>query len=571
LQITLIAINCRYTHSCPALFYVRHALRRHLPGVACNIRQFTLNDPYYSTLRRIAEEKPAAIFFSVYIWSSSYIRRLAHDLANLLPSVPIVLGGPQVSYGDAGFTDFPPHCTVVRGAVEGLPDQFFHDLRDNCLQREYRASGVKQFSLPYEEHDFTDQLQNRQVYYESSRGCPFSCTYCLSSVENGVQHQELGLVRAELQEILRQRPGTVRFVDRTFNASPGRALEIWRFLADQEGSTLFHFEIAPELFTEEMFVFLAGVAPGRFQFEIGLQSTDPRVLAAVRRPADLERIRANLLRLLTVGNIHLHVDLILGLPFETRESFRRSFNEVFSLFPHYIQIGLLKVLPGTALAKEAEDFGLISCGQPPYEILATRWLPAEELADLYWLGECAEAFFNNRYFKTMLSYLRGTEPDPFGFFEELLAVCRLRRFFDLAPTQDLMCSLLLELAATRANRELFLELLRFDWLLSGQRNPPEYLGGSSAAVVKELLRQNLPQNWEPHYTYRTREEFFKQGIFAEFSGAALKAAGITDDRLPGFLCFPTGRATGVLKQRQVLLLPFRPGAVSVTKFDGNTK
>jgi radical SAM superfamily enzyme YgiQ (UPF0313 family) len=563
MQIKLIAINCRYTHSCQALFYVRNELQKYLPGVECHIHQFALNDPFYRTLLKIAEEKPAAIFFSVYIWSSSYISRLVHDLGHLLPSVPIVLGGPQVSYGNAGSTDFPGHCTIVRGEVEGLPAQFYHDLHDNHLQREYLASGGRPFALPYQEHDFLDQLKNRQVYYESSRGCPFSCTYCLSSVENGVRHKDLGLVRAELQELLSYRPRTVRFVDRTFNASPGRALELWRFLAAQEGDTLFHFEIAPELFTEEMFTFLAGIEPGRFQFEIGLQSTNPQTLAAVRRPADIERVRANLLRLMDAGNIHLHLDLILGLPFETRESFRRSFNDVFSLFPHYIQIGLLKVLPGTALAKAAEDFGLIACRQPPYEILTTRWLPAEELADLYWLGECTEAFFNNRYFRTLLAYLRRTEPDPFGFFEGLLAVCRRQGFFVLAATQDLMCRLLLEVAANRADRDLFLELLRFDWLLSGQRSLPGYLDGSSAASIRDMLRQHLPQNWVPHFTYKDREEFFKQGIFAGFTAAALKEAGLTDGSRSGYVYFPAGRAVGFLKLQNVLVLPFIPGAATI--------
>jgi anaerobic magnesium-protoporphyrin IX monomethyl ester cyclase len=559
MQIKLIAINCRYTHSCPALFYVRNELRRHLPGVACDIHQFALNDPYYRTLLRIAEEKPAAIFFSVYIWSSSYISKLVHDLGHLLPSVPIVLGGPQVSYGNAGVTDFPDHCTIVRGEVEGLPEQFYHDLHHNRLQREYRASTGRPFSLPYQEHDFVDQLKNRQVYYESSRGCPFSCTYCLSSVESGVRHKDLGHVRAELLELLSHRPGTVRFVDRTFNASPERAIELWRFLAAQDGATLFHFEIAPELFTDEMFAFLAGVEPGRFQFEIGLQSTNPQTLAAVRRPADIERVRTNLRRLMNTGNIHLHVDLILGLPFETKESFRRSFNEVFSLFPHYIQVGLLKVLPGTALAMAAEDFGLVACQQPPYEILATRWLPAEELADLYWLGECAEAFFNNRYFRTLFAYLRRTEPDPFGFFEELLAVCRRRGFFALATTQDLVCRLLLEVAANRADRDLFLELLRFDWLLSGQRSLPGYLDGPSSVAIKDMLRLKLPQNWSPHFTYKDREEFFKLGIFAGFTAAALKEAGLTDGNRSGYVRFPADRTIGVLKPQNVLLLI--PGAV----------
>jgi anaerobic magnesium-protoporphyrin IX monomethyl ester cyclase len=555
MQINLVAVNCRYTHSCPALFYLRNELGCHLPEAEISLHQFALSDPYFSTLLRIAANKPAAVFFSVYIWNSSYVRRLVQDLAKVLPSLAIVAGGPQVSHGNAGLADFIGLCTIVRGEAEGLPEEFYRDLRRNRLQPVYRAAAGRPFPQPYQEHDFTGQLLNRQVYYESSRGCPFSCTYCLSSVESGVRCKEIGLVHEELRVLFKHRPGTIRFVDRTFNADPGRALDLWRFLALHGGETMFHFEIAPELFNEEMFAFLAGVAPGRFQFEIGLQSTNPATLAAVRRRMDLERVRANISRLAGPGNIHLHLDLILGLPFETRESFRRSLNEVFRLFPHYIQVGLLKVLPGTALADSAKDLGLISCQDPPYEVLATRWLPADELVELYWLGECVEAFFNNRFFKTLLGYIRRIEPDPSSFFIDLLTVCREHHFFEVAKTQDLMCRLLVQLAATRTDRELFMELLAFDWLRSGQRSLPVWLGGPSLAAVREQLRQRMPQNWLPWFSYRNREEFFKQGIFAEFSGALLREAGLVDEPRPGHVCFLPARTDGVLKHQEILLLP----------------
>ncbi|MEJ2034305.1 MAG: DUF4080 domain-containing protein, partial [Deltaproteobacteria bacterium] len=538
----------------------RQELAAHLPEVEPVICQYALNDPYYPTLLRIAEGCPQAVFFSVYIWNVDFVRRLVRDLAKLLPGVPMVLGGPQIGQGDLREEDFPESCTLVRGEVEGVPPQFYRDLREGILKRKYRAAGSMPFELPYRGEDFADQLQNRQVYYESMRGCPFACTYCLSSTTRGVRYRELVRVQEELLAILRHRPKTLRFVDRTFNADSGRALDLWRFLAAQGGETVFHFEIAPELFTEEMFDFLETLAPNRFQFEIGLQSTHLATLAAVNRSMDLERIRANLARLVAMDNVHLHVDLILGLPLETRKSFLHSFNEVFSLFPHYIQMGLLKVLPGTPLAGAAGEFGLVARDRPPYEILATRWLPSEEMAALYWVGECIEAFYNNRFFRTVLAYVRRTEQDPFGFFEELTRICQRHRFFELASTQEFMTRLLLELAADRADCELLTELLRYDWLRSGQRSLPGFFCGPSLAAARERLWHCLPQNWPPHFSYKTRDEFFKQTIFAPFSGTALAAAGFGVGLPEAYVCFLPALTTGVFKHRQTLLIPHEMAA-----------
>lgn len=211
---------------------------------------------------------------------------------------------------------------------------------------------------------------------------------------------------------------------------PERTLALWRFLASLPGETCFHFEIAPELFSEEMLDFLATVPVGRFQFEIGLQSTNRETLAAINRSADPARISANFSRILAADNIHLHLDLILGLPFEDRKTFARSFNNAFELAPHYIQMGLLKILPGTPLAARSEEFGLLASKKPPYEVLASRWLSQEEMAGLYWFGECVEAFYNNRYFRSFFNYIRRVEPDPFGFFTQLLTTCRAHHFFE---------------------------------------------------------------------------------------------------------------------------------------------
>lgn len=545
MQISLIAFNARYIHSCPALFYVRNALHEKLPECDIDLHQFTINDPYYDTLLRISSAKASALFFSVYIWNANYINRLINDLAEIVPDIPIVLGGPQVTYKD--ITSLPPQCTIIRGEIEGVDESFYDDIKANRLKREYSATPGKPFSFPYKEEDFSVLLKDRHIYYESSRGCPFGCTYCLSSVNRGVQNKGVDEVKEELAKLLVHQPKIIRFVDRTFNANAQRALDIWRFLNNQEGDTVFHFEIAPDLFTEEMLTFLASVEAGRFQFEIGLQSTNPETLEAVNRTMDLASAKENILRLANYDNIHLHVDLILGLPFETKETFKKAFNDVFNLAPHYIQMGLLKVLPGTAISKSMNEFGMQCCTEPPYEILATRWVNHEKIRYLHWLGECLESFYNNRFFRSFFSYIRKVEQDLFEFFEKLLEICHKRKFFDFAKTQELMSSILFELAENRSDKNLLQELLRFDWLRCGHKFLPEHLQVESPSKVRDYLWHHLPENYPPFFTYKNRNEFFKRAAFFKFSGEILKETGLGGRRQEGYVCFLQEQTDGVFK------------------------
>ena len=547
----LIALNCRYSHSCLALFYVRQELERNLPGAPVHLHQHTINDPYYATLLRLAASDADVLFFSVYIWNDAYVARLLRDLARIQPSRPLVLGGPQAEV----LGGMSPSCTVIQGEIEGVGGRFYQDLAAGSLQSVYRAEGGHPFPSPYRESDFTEQLRNRQVYYESSRGCPFHCAYCLSSVQRGVRHKALPQVEPELAGILAHGPLIIKFVDRTFNDNPERALAIWRWLAAQPQSTRFHFEIAPDRFSEEMFAFLADLAPGRFQFEIGIQSTNPETLAAINRDMDVAAALKNIRRLAALGTVHLHVDLILGLPFDTRESFRRSLNQVFSLGAHHIQMGLLKVLPTTPMRREAETYGLLFCEQPPYEVLATRWLTHPELADLYAMSECLESFCNNRYFPTLWRYLRQNGEEPFLFFQELLAVCRQHNFFDLSATQELLARMLCMLAQGRADRDLLLELLRYDWLCCGHRFLPAFLEVRPLPELRAELRDRLPPSMEGGYTMRERSEFLKRGVFLELSAPAMAEIGLARAAQAATLCFLPDVTAGAGRRPRVVVLP----------------
>ncbi|GAB4340938.1 MAG: B12-binding domain-containing radical SAM protein [Desulfobulbaceae bacterium] len=548
----LVGLNCRFTHSTLSLFYLRHCLESNLPGCAVEISQFTINDPYYDTLLRLSTGRADALFFSVYIWNSGYVERLARDLALLDPELPLVLGGPQAPYVDGGGT-----CTVVEGPVEGLGAEFYRDLEAGRPAPVYRAEPVSGFPYPYREEDFSLLLRNRSIYYESSRGCPFRCSYCLSARDTRVARKDVATVAEELERLTAFDPKIVRFVDRTFNDDPERAAALWRFLARKPGRTVFHFEIAPDRFTEEMFASLEEVESGRFRFEIGIQSTDPETLAAVDRRMDVERALETVRRLALLDTIHLHVDLILGLPGQTAGSFRASFNRVFAAMPHYIQMGLLKVLPDTRLRERAAEHGLVFRAAPPYEILATRRLDHPTLARLHRFGECVETFFNNRWFRTLWDYLNGRE-EPWAFFDRLLETCENEGFFDLSPTQELLARMVWQLAQAREDRDLLLDILRHDWLRCGHRFLPDFLEAEPLAGTRACLRRELPVALPGLYDARTRAEFLKQGVFLRFSGPALAVIGLGEGNEPGTVCYLPEQTGGVLRHQRCVLVRTEP-------------
>ena len=550
MQYHLIGFNCRYSHSCLALFYVRNALRKYLPKSQTILSQLTINDPYYETLLKISGSTADALFFSVYIWNASYISRLIGDLTAVKPGLPIILGGPQAT----AMTKLPGTCTVVDGEIEGVAEYFYDDLEAGSLKPFYPAKSGRPFQAPYRDEDFSESLRNRQIYYESSRGCPFHCSYCLSSVSKGVVHKNVDQVRRELDAILEHQPKIIKFVDRTFNDNPERALTIWRYLASHPGQTRFHFEIAPDRFTEEMFTFLKTVALDRFQFEIGIQSTNEQTLAAINRNMNIDAAAANIIRLAGFDNIHLHVDLILGLPHETEESFRDSFNRVYSLESHYIQMGLLKVLPGTAISNDAREFGLIYCEQPPYQILASCWLDHQAVRTLYAFGECVEAFYNNRYFRSLWQYLRDRNEEPYLFFKALLEVSQRSPYADLSPTQELLTRIVCEMAEERGDRDIIRELLKYDWLRCGHRFLPDFLAAAPLSELRNEMWRKLPQNMEGLFTHQSRSSFFKHTVFLEMSGKVLQQIGLDAGGRDGVVCFLPEQTGGVIRHCRTVLM-----------------
>ena len=560
MKIKAVGINARYTHSCLALFYLRNELENHDPDIKVEICQYTINDPYYTLLQRLREGHPDYFFFSSAIWNSDLVTGLVSDLLLADESYHVVIGGPQAEVIGATLAT-SERITIYVGSIEGADPGFFRDLAAHRFEHRYRtpffSSRRPGFSYPYRPEDFTGQLKNRHVYYESSRGCPFSCTYCLSSAEKGLYHKPLDTVFGELSDLLRHEPGVVRFIDRTFNDIPERALRIWEYLQEHGGTTLFHFEIAPDRFTDEMFRFLEGLEAGRFQFEIGIQSTHEKTLEAIRRPIDPRSAALVVKKLRKMETIHLHADLILGLPFETKETFCRSLNDIFAMRPHYIQMGLLKLLPGTHIDRHAAENGYRASRRPPYPVFSNNWLDADSLRELYWLSECVEKYVNNRYFVSAWSYLRAGGEDMAAFFSLLADRLYNQGYFWKAATQERLSCLLLEHAGRRSDGTLLAELLRYDWLRCGHRFLPDHLKDEEVEPVDELRRKLydlLPETIDGCYDRSTRASFLKKSVFYSFSSESLSHLGYEVSSACGIICFLPERENNVLHLQRVRLI-----------------
>ena len=556
MNIKAVGINARYTHSCLALFYLRNELEKNCPETVVEICQYTINDPHYVLIQRLCEGKPDYFFFSSAIWNSELIIALIKDLLLINEAYRFVVGGPQAEIvgdhlGKSG------RITIYKGSIEGADNGFYSDLANGCLDHFYSTSffktGRADFSYPYRPEDFSGPLENRHVYYESSRGCPFSCTYCLSSAEKGLYHKPLDQVFTELGDILSFKPSVVRFIDRTFNDLADRALQIWNYLKEHGGHTLFHFEIAPDRFTEKMFDFLEGLAANRFQFEIGIQSTHDKTLEAIKRPINPQSAAMVVQRLRKMENIHLHADLILGLPFETRERFYRSLNDIFAMTPHYIQMGLLKLLPGTQIDREAGQNGYRASRRPPYSVYSNKWLSAGNLRELYWLSECVERYVNNRYFISLWSYLLESGEDMSLFFSSLSRPFLAQGYHWKAATQETLSRLLSDHMEARPDFTLLKEILCFDWLRCGHRFLPDHLQHDDLVpdVLRKTLFHQLPESLDGFYDKSERAYFFKKSIFYRFSRESLHHIGYEVKSAHGIIRFQAEREDNVLNLQRV--------------------
>lgn len=435
MKILLAAVNAKYIHSNLAVYSLKAVTRCY--GDRIEIGEYTINQQTDEILRDIYRKQPDVVAFSCYIWNRTVIGRLLGELPKVLPHAKLWAGGPEVSYDARNFLEEYPQVTgVMRGEGEGIFRKLaayyieetgsLEDIRGLTFRREDgsicecpAALPVDMDSLPFAYEDF-EKFRNKIIYYESSRGCPFRCSYCLSSIDKHVRYRSLELVKKELAVFLEEQVPQVKFVDRTFNCSPSRTKELWEWMIGHDnGITNFHFEIAADLITEEELELMSRMRPGLIQLEIGVQSTNPGTIREIDRTMDLERLKNAVAKVKSFGNIHQHLDLIAGLPGEDLESFRRSFDEVFFMGPEQLQLGFLKVLKGAKMHEKASEYGIVYHNEPPYEVFSTAWISYEEILLLKGVEEMVEVYYNSHQFDRTLGELLKRYQSPFDFFHEL--------------------------------------------------------------------------------------------------------------------------------------------------------
>ena len=444
MKILLAAINSKYIHSNLAVFSLRRFAQQQLAAEEIDapeieIAEYTINQPQQKLLMDIYKKQPDVIFFSCYIWNREEMSELVGDLGKILPDTDIWLGGPEVSYDAAKTLDILKNakgvlcgegeetfCELVKAYAKGSLADLEGSIAGTVIRKLNGEICAAEPRKPMELDDVRfayeglEEFENRIVYYESSRGCPFRCSYCLSSIDKTLRTRSLEKVKAELKFFMDHNVPQVKFIDRTFNCDHGHAVGIWKFLKENDnGVTNFHFEISADLLTDEELELLAELRPGQVQFEIGVQSTNPETLKEIRRPMDFDKVKQTVKRLKAADNIHLHLDLIAGLPFENMASFRSSFNDVFEMRPEQLQLGFLKVLKGTYMESQRDVYGLKYMAKPPYEVLGTRWISYGELVKLKMIEEMVEVYYNSGQFVKTLELLLPYFESPFDMFEAL--------------------------------------------------------------------------------------------------------------------------------------------------------
>ncbi len=487
----LVAINAKYIHSNPAVYSLQAFADRVYPRVT-SVSEYTINHNFDNILAGIFSHHPDAIGISTYIWNIESVRKLLCELPKILPNTDIWLGGPEVSYDyDKLLNEFP----CIRGIIVGEGETTFTRIIGAYVQAENASTEEERIepdfssisnlalrerptvlehtlvdmdALPFIYEDDMTDFDNRIVYYESSRGCPFRCSYCLSSLDKTTRFRSLPFVFRELQFFLDQEVPQVKFIDRTFNCDKARTKAIWNYILEHDnGKTNFHFEIAAELIDKEEIDILRQMRPGLVQLEIGVQTTNQDALIAVNRSVNLRKLTEVVKDLTKAHNIHIHLDLIAGLPYEGYRSFRNSFNDVYNMAPTQLQLGFLKVLKGSPIEKDCEKFNILHSDSAPYEVLATRWLKFEELQKLKQIAEMVELYYNSNQFTKALPYLVSAFDSPFDLFAALADFYEEKGYFIQTPARSKKYEILIAFAneKTTLDCEEILEALTMDYYL----------------------------------------------------------------------------------------------------------
>lgn len=550
MKILLTAINAKYIHSNPAVYslaaYANHNLTtEEKEKCQIEIAEYTINHRTETIIADIYKKKPDVLAFSCYIWNWEYVQEVMTEVHKILPKVPIFLGGPEVSFTSEEILKQYP---FLAGIMIGEGEETFLEL---CrayigidmknLQRDTMReitsipgiSGqprglVNINDIPFFYDDMA-AFEHRIVYYESSRGCPYRCSYCLSSIDKTVRLRDLDLVKKELQFFLDVKVSQVKFIDRTFNCNRDHACEVWQYILDNDnGITNFHFEISADILTDRELSILEKMRPGLVQLEIGVQSTNPETIKEINRVMNVNKLREVVARIKSFKNIHQHLDLIAGLPFEDYVTFQKSFNEVYSMKPEQLQLGFLKVLKGAKMWEKAEEYGIAYTEKPPYEVIFTNWITYDEILKLKQVEEMVEMYYNSNQFTYTLAMLEKEFDTPFKLYESLADYYDEKGYALQNPARSYRYQILLNFCVGKApeKENMYRELLTFDiYLREKMKTRPAF--AKSQDSLKDISREIYQKEEEtkellPAYAEYNSKQLSKMTHLEEFEYSVWK-------------------------------------------------
>lgn len=470
MKVIITAINTKYIHSNLAVYNLKAYSEHEFKG-EMEIAEYTINMYVDDIIRDLYRKKPDILAFSCYIWNKRYITDIVNEIKKILPDTQIWLGGPEASYNAEGMLrDIHSIDGIMYGEGEKVFNNMMHFwekcVNDNIKYLPHNIKGIvyrngqnivrtqpedimDMSDIPFVYNDM-ELFENKIIYYESSRGCPFSCSYCLSSIDKQLRFRDINLVKEELGFFIRNNVKQVKFVDRTFNCNKKRAMDIWKYIYENDnGVTNFHFEISADLIDDEQIQLLRKFRPGLAQFEIGVQTTNQRTIKAINRTMNLDKLKDVVKKINDGNNIHQHLDLIIGLPYEDYDSFVNSFNDVYNMEPEQLQVGFLKVLKGSLMSEKAGEYGIVCGSNPPYEVLYTKWINFDEVIHLKQVEEMVEVYYNSGQFVNTMKYLQHFFNQPFELFDEMARYYDSHGYFELKHSRMARYEILYEIMKHR--------------------------------------------------------------------------------------------------------------------------
>lgn len=476
MKIFLTAINAKYIHSNLAVYSLRAYAKDYQDQIV--IGEYTINNRVDYILEQIYKAKPDVLCFSCYIWNMDYVEELITEYHKLCPEVPIWVGGPEVSYEVETFLAEHPQVT---GVMIGEGERTFKQLCRYYVNRTGSLEEIRGIAFrdqdsgktiftPVQEpmnmsdipfcYDHIENFENRIIYYESSRGCPFNCSYCLSSIDKKLRFRDIELVKKELAFFIEKKVPQVKFVDRTFNCRHDHAMEIWRFVKEHDnGITNFHFEISADLLNEEELALIHDMRPGLIQLEIGVQSTNEITIREIHRTMKLELLKDIVRKIQSGENIHEHLDLIAGLPYEDYATFAKSFDEIYALKPNQLQLGFLKVLKGSYMYEHAAEYEIVYHAKTPYEVMKTKWLSFDDVLKIKQVEEMLEVYYNSGQFEITMKVMEPLFESAFAMFQGFGAFYEEKGYFGMSHSRIRRAEILLEFMREQKSGDAVLQML----------------------------------------------------------------------------------------------------------------